>query len=71
MKEKQIANVTPYLMGDHLILALSNKWIEVFGRIPNFVVVIEENYLIIKSPKIQKIRNRKFSLSEQRLEDSI
>lgn len=43
MKSKQIAQVLPHLVEGYLIIALEQKWLEVFNEIPPFNVTIDEN----------------------------
>lgn len=47
---KKIGKVSPYLFGDHLVIALSKDWINVFNGVPQFVVCLDEkNRLVIVS----------------------
>lgn len=43
MKSQQIAQVSPFLMNDHLIISLDQEWIKVFGKIPIFVASIDKD----------------------------
>lgn len=43
MKSKQIAQIKPHLNEGYLIIALEQKWIEVFNDIPSFNVIIDKN----------------------------
>ena len=45
-------NVQTFLLDDYLILGLHKKWIEVFGELPKFNVILDKNgKLILKSTK--------------------
>jgi len=39
---KKLTEVTPYLFEEHLILALSKKWIVSFKNLPSFEVMLDE-----------------------------
>ena len=56
MKSKRIAEVTPHIMDDHLILSLDIDWIKEFnGVVPKFEVEIDqERRLVIRSPVISR-----------------
>jgi hypothetical protein len=43
MKTQQIAQVSPFLMNDSLIISLDQGWIKVFGKIPTFSVSIDKD----------------------------
>lgn len=40
---RKIDTIVPYYFEGHLIIALHNDWITKFGKIPTFVVVIDDN----------------------------
>ena len=44
--------VKPLLWEDRLLLSLDSKWIDVFGFIPSFDVMIENGKLILLGPKL-------------------
>lgn len=44
--------VRPLLWENHLLLSLDSKWIDVFGFIPSFNVIIEKGKLILLGPKL-------------------
>ena len=46
---KKIGKVSPYLFGDHLVIALSKDWINVYKNIPEFIVIIDKNRIILQS----------------------
>lgn len=57
MKSQQIAQVNPFLMNDHLIISLDQRWIKVFGKIPTFSASIDREgrlNLCTKEQVIQK-----------------
>ena len=60
---KKIIEITPYLFGDHLVIALSKDWIDIFHDIPKFKVCIDNNgQLIIEGPIIKdKIKYKKIN----------
>jgi len=44
--------VKPFLWENQLLLSLDSKWIDVFGSIPSFDVVIKEGKLVLFGPKL-------------------
>ena len=57
MKSKQIAQVTPYLFDQNLIISLDQNWIKVFGKIPTFSVSIDkEGHLILSSKEQVEVK---------------
>lgn len=50
-------HVKPLLWENFLLLPFDMKWIEVFGKIPEFEVVIENDRLILLSQKIKEKNN--------------
>jgi len=46
---KKIGKVSPYLFGDHLVIALSKDWINVYNSVPEFIVLIDKDRLILQS----------------------
>ncbi len=40
---KKIGKVSPYLFGDHLVIALSKDWINVTNSVPEFNVLIDND----------------------------
>ena len=44
--------VKPLLWENHLLLSFDSKWIDVFGFIPSFDVMIEKGRLILLGPKL-------------------
>jgi len=44
--------VKPLLWENHLLISFDVKWIEVFGFIPSFDVVIERGRLTLLGPKL-------------------
>jgi len=58
-KLKKIGIIQPYLFEDQLILAFSKDWINVFGKLPCFVVVIdEEGKIVLQSEPCDNIKRR-------------
>lgn len=49
---KTICTVNPILWEGYLLLSFDSKWIEVFGFVPSFEVVIEKERLVLLGPKI-------------------
>jgi len=55
LKFKHIAEITPYLFNDKLIIALSNQWLDYFKRIPRFKALLDEKgNLILFAPFVQE-----------------
>jgi len=57
---KKLSQIDPYLFENQLIIAISNEWISVFGRIPRFDVIFDdEGRLILQSePAQQEFRGK-------------
>ena len=53
---KKIGKVSPYLFGDHLVIALSKDWINVYNSVPEFVVLIDNGRLILQSQMIRQTK---------------
>ena len=49
---KKIATVTPTLFDDFLIISFNKKWIDVWGKIPEFDVFSDGKTLKITSKKL-------------------
>ena len=49
---KKIADVTPFLYDNNLLLSLSCKWLEVFDGYPKFSVIVKDGKLVLESQKI-------------------
>ncbi len=61
MTNKKLGVVTPYLHENFLVLALDRKWIEVFGTIPNFTVIIDEKgRFVLIGPVVSRAKNGGF-----------
>lgn len=55
MKDKQIAQVTPYMMDGHLIISFDEEWIQVFNGIPTFTALLDkDSRLCLLGPVISK-----------------
>lgn len=58
-KLKKIGKVSPYLFGDHLVIALSKDWINVTNSVPEFLVIIDDSdRLVLIGPTIMNQRLR-------------
>jgi len=64
LKFKHIAEITPYLFNDKLIIALSIEWLDYFKRMPRVKALLnEKGDLILIAPfvqeddKFRKVRN--------------
>ena len=54
---KKIGTVQPYLFEEQLILALTKDWINAFGCVPTFEVLIDDKKnLVLKSKMPLKIK---------------
>jgi len=54
---KRLSDVTSYLFEDHIIISLSKDWLNTFGKLPDFEVLIDNlGKLHLKSK--QTIHNR-------------
>lgn len=54
MKQQTIQKISPILFEDNLLVSFSKEWIEIFGKIPEFDVIIDKNNrLHLVGPKIQ------------------
>jgi len=54
---KRLSDATSYLFEDHIIVSLSKDWLNAFGKLPDFEVLIDNlGKLHLKSR--QKIHNR-------------
>lgn len=67
MKSKQIAQIKPHLNEGYLIIALEQKWIEIFNDIPSFNVIIDENNrLNLCSVKpVRNLKNKQMPLLQE------
>ena len=62
---KKIAEITPLLFEDHLVISIKKEWLDVWKKIPNFLVYVEkDSKLIIKSHQADDTRSGGF-VSEQ------
>ena len=55
-KLKKIGEINSYLFQENLVLAFSADWINVFGEKPKFIVLIDNDKLILQS---QMFRQKK------------
>ncbi len=53
----KIATITPIMWDEHLLLSFDIKWIELFGKTPEFKVILEKNRLILLGPKLKEKNN--------------
>jgi hypothetical protein len=56
-KNKTLNKVKPLLWENHLLLSFDSKWIDVFGSIPVFDVIIKNGRLVLLGPKLQGNKN--------------
>lgn len=55
MRQRTLQRITPLFYDDNLIVSLSKKWIEYFGKIPDFEVILEKNgKLLLRSRTAKK-----------------
>jgi len=55
---KKLAEITPLLFEDHLIISIKKDWIDVWGQIPKFSVAVgKDSQLIIKSKPVDVKRS--------------
>jgi len=58
--KKHLGVITPHFFDDHLIIALSRQWVNLYGKIPRFEAIIDkENRLCLIGPKIGDVKNEK------------
>jgi len=56
----KIGEVSPYFFEDSMIIALSKKWSNLYGKIPIFEAIIDkDNRLCLVGPKISDVKNEK------------
>lgn len=53
-----MCTVKPLLWENHLLLSFDSKWIDVFGFIPSFEVIIEKGRLVLLGPKLSQLGNK-------------
>ncbi len=50
-----LGEISPYFFENKLIISLSKEWIEYFGKIPDFEVILEKNgRLLLRSKTVSK-----------------
>ena len=54
----KIAEINPYRFDDSLIIALAGDWIETFGKVPKFIVLIDDGKLILQSEECSNLRRK-------------
>ena len=63
MKIREIGKVLPYILEGYLIIALDQKWTQVFSGIPKFSVILDpKGRLNIQSPVPMQEQKTEFSL---------
>jgi len=54
----KIAEINPYRFDDSLIIVLAGDWIETFGKVPKFIVLIDDGRLILQSEECSNLRRK-------------
>lgn len=54
----KITEINPYRYENSLIIALSGDWIETFGKVPKFIVLIDDGRLILQSEECSNLRRK-------------
>ena len=47
LEKKEIAQISGYLLDGNIVISLDPKWLEVFGGIPRFTVMIDEDSRLV------------------------
>lgn len=54
MRQQILQKISPILFEDKLLISFSKEWLKIFGKIPDFDVIIDkDNRLHLVGPKIQ------------------
>lgn len=46
---KKIAEITPFLFEDHLVISIKKEWLDVWNQIPKFSVYVDGKELVMKT----------------------